>query len=65
MLDNPFFTTPGRDGRYRIDGIPPGEYTILAWHERAKLSRKTIHIEAGKAAVLNFNVPLGEASGGG
>lgn len=65
VLDDPFFTSPESDGRFAIDGIPPGEYRVVAWHERAKPAAKTIRIEAGRAEVVNFNIPLAETSDGG
>lgn len=33
VLDHPFFAVTGIDGSYRIDGVPPGEYTVGIWHE--------------------------------
>ena len=65
VLDNPFFTRPDSQGAYVIDGIPPGEYRVVAWHERAKLAGKTIRIEAGRDAVLDFSIPLTEDTRGG
>jgi len=65
VLDNSFFTSPGRDGTFTIDGIPPGEYRVVAWHERARLSSKRVRIEAGKASVLDFEIPLSEDENGG
>jgi len=65
VLDNPFYAQPGTDGRFVIDGIPPGEYRVVAWHERARRAAKSIVIEAGKAAVLNFEIPLTEDADGG
>lgn len=58
VLDNPFFVTPGQDGRYSISGLPPGEYTIVAWHERIKPVRQKIRIAAGQATTMSFNIPL-------
>jgi plastocyanin len=65
VLDNPFFATPDSTGGYVIDGIPPGEYRVVAWHERAKLTTKTIHIEAGQDAILDFSIPLTDDARGG
>ena len=65
VLPNPFFTTPSQDGRYVLDGIPPGEYEVVAWHERARLLTKTIRVEAGKATSLDFVIPLSESREGG
>lgn len=65
VLDNPFYTSPSSDGHFVIDGIPPGEYRVAAWHERARLTTKKVRIEAGKASVIDFNIPLtGNTDGG-
>jgi plastocyanin len=34
VLDHPYFAVTGADGRFRIAGVPPGEYVVAAWHER-------------------------------
>ena len=34
VLANPFFQLTGKDGAFKISGLPPGEYEIHAWHER-------------------------------
>jgi plastocyanin len=65
VLDNPFFASPDSEGRFVIDGIPPGEYHVVAWHERARLTTKTIRIEAGQEAVLDFQIPLTDETRGG
>jgi plastocyanin len=65
VLDNPFFASPGSDGQYVIEGIPPGDYRVIAWHERARMAAKTIRIEAGKDSELDFEIPLTEDADGG
>jgi hypothetical protein len=34
VFSNPFFSVSGTDGSYRVSGLPPGQYTIIAWHEK-------------------------------
>jgi plastocyanin len=58
VLDNAFFVTPGEDGRFTLGDIPPGEYTIVAWHERIKPVRKKIRIVAGQKTSVSFDIPL-------
>ena len=44
-LDHPFFGVTGADGRVALSGLPPGTYTIEAWHE--ELGTKTRQITLG------------------
>jgi Carboxypeptidase regulatory-like domain len=34
VFSHPFFSVSATDGSYRISGLPPGQYTIVAWHEK-------------------------------
>ncbi len=34
VVSHPFFSVTGTDGTFTIKGLPPGEYTLEAWHER-------------------------------
>lgn len=36
VLQNPFFAVTGKDGAYRIDGVPAGKYELRIWHEKVK-----------------------------
>ena len=33
VFSHPYYSKAEADGRYRIDNIPPGTYTVAAWHE--------------------------------
>ncbi|HEU4402741.1 MAG TPA: carboxypeptidase regulatory-like domain-containing protein [Candidatus Polarisedimenticolia bacterium] len=64
ILDNPYFAIPDARGHYSIDGVPPGEYRVKAWHERARPLEKTVRIQAGQASTADFSIPLTEIPGG-
>ena len=34
VLAHPFFAVSAADGKYTISGVPPGKYTLIAWHEK-------------------------------
>jgi plastocyanin len=33
VLKHPFFSVSAEDGSFTIKGVPPGKYTVVAWHE--------------------------------
>jgi hypothetical protein len=40
--------------------VPPGSYTIVAWHKTAGFFRQRVTI-ADKSIAVEFFIPLGEA----
>ncbi|HEU4391728.1 MAG TPA: carboxypeptidase regulatory-like domain-containing protein [Blastocatellia bacterium] len=37
VLEHPFFAVTGTDGSYKIENVPPGDYTIVFWQESKDL----------------------------
>src|SRR2546423_441556 len=33
VMKHPFFAVSAEDGSFKITGVPPGKYTVVAWHE--------------------------------
>ena len=33
VIEHPFYAVTGDDGRFEIKGVPPGEHTLVIWHE--------------------------------
>ena len=58
VLENPYFAVPTDAGRYVIEGVPPGDYTVVGWHERIKPVTRTVRVVAGETVRLDFNIPI-------
>ena len=39
-VDSPYYAFSGDDGSFKIDGIPPGKYRLIAWHPKFKRTKK-------------------------
>jgi hypothetical protein len=47
VAPHPFVAVTDADGDFRFDGVPPGRYTLVVWHERLGTQRKTVKVEGG------------------
>jgi len=54
VLPHPFFAVTGPDGRFALPPLPPGTYTLAAWHEACGIRTRTVVIGAGGPAVVEF-----------
>jgi len=44
VLPHPFYSVTGADGSFSIKGLPPGTYTIEAWHEKYGTQTATVTV---------------------
>jgi plastocyanin len=56
ILDNGFYTVTGADGAFDIEGVPAGEYPVVAWMPTGDEARGKVTIAAGKAATIDLAV---------
>jgi hypothetical protein len=42
VFSHPYFQVTGKDGSFALAGVPPGTYTVSAWHERLGNSEQTV-----------------------
>ncbi len=57
VFNHPYFRVTDADGRYRIDQVPPGTYTIVGWYEGEARVQRTITVTPGTIAELDLVVP--------
>ncbi len=58
VTPNRWYARPDRTGRYQIPNVPPGQYTLVAWHKSAGFFRKTITVDGEHDSVADFFIPL-------
>jgi plastocyanin len=58
VFDHSFFTIPDDKGAFVLEGIPAGEFTIVAWHERIGERRDKITIKPGATTNITFTLPV-------
>jgi hypothetical protein len=54
VFKHPYFAVTGKDGSFDISNLPPGTYTIKAWHEKLGTSTQTVTIGAGEVKEVGF-----------
>jgi hypothetical protein len=51
---HPYAVVVNEDGTYTIDDVPPGEYTVSAWHPRFGIQESKLTVPAKGMAESNF-----------
>jgi high-affinity iron transporter len=49
----PWAQVCGRDGRFRLDGVPDGRYVLTAWHEMGEPLHTNVTVAGGKSLELS------------
>jgi plastocyanin len=54
VLSNPYYQVTDKDGKFDLKNLPPGTYTIEAWHELYKTDPQTVTIGSKETKNVTF-----------
>lgn len=54
VVDTPHFALTDAKGAFVIRNVPPGKYTLVAWHEKKDGFEREVEVVAGKPLVLDL-----------
>jgi len=54
VFNHPFFVVTDTDGRYRLENVPPGNYSVVAWNEGLASEPKPVGVPEGATSELDF-----------
>ena len=56
VLENAYYTITGKDGTFKINNVPAGEYPIVAWLQTGDEAKGTVKVSAGGSAEVKLEV---------
>jgi plastocyanin len=56
VFSHPFFAVSDDDGRYVIDGVPAGTYSLIAWSELGSASTRRVTVPEGGNVEADFQI---------
>jgi len=54
VLTTSHYAVSGADGKFSLTGLPPGKYTVTAWHERFGTQSAEVTVSDNGTATQNF-----------
>jgi len=57
VFNHRYFRVTDPDGRYRLDQVPAGTYTVVGWYEGEARVQRSVTVAAGAVVDLDLEVP--------
>ena len=56
VQDNPYYAITDENGKYKIEGVPPGAYTLKAWQESLGNVKQEVTVKSGEETKADFEL---------
>jgi plastocyanin len=56
VVAHPFFAVTGADGKYSLEGLPAGRYTVEAWQEALPRATVSVSLSEGESKTADFGL---------
>lgn len=54
VFNHPYFAVTGENGDFDLKDLPPGSYTLQAWHEKLGTTSQKVTVGAGETKTVEF-----------
>jgi hypothetical protein len=55
VMPNPYFSVSKMDGQFSIPNLPPGNYTVVAWHEKYGQQEQQVTVGPKESKQISFS----------
>jgi hypothetical protein len=56
VADNPYYSVTDTHGRFTIENVPPGTYTLKVWQEKLGIQTRGVTVRPGKTVTIDFTM---------
>jgi Carboxypeptidase regulatory-like domain len=56
VAGNPYYAVTDGSGKFMINDVPPGKYTLEVWQEKLGAQTRKVTVEPGKTATVDFTM---------
>jgi plastocyanin/predicted small lipoprotein YifL len=62
VFKHPYHAVTAKDGKFELKNLPPGDYVIVAWHEKLGTAEEKVTLgqKEAKAVTFTFKAPAGD-----
>lgn len=58
VFRHPYFVVTGKGGSFELKNLPPGTYTLEAWHEKLGATTQTVTVGANETKSIDFTFKI-------